>query len=441
MTDHIQEPVAALIAQGEREGCLNLSRFNEFVAEHELEDDDVRSLYDQLDERGIEVSDDCGRETEQSTYVNGDLAVATTDALQLFLNEAGRWPLLTAEEEVELAKRIERGDKEAKDRMINSNLRLVVSIAKRYQGHGLSLLDLIQEGIIGLIRAVEKFDWRRGFKFSTYATWWIRQAVQRGVANKSRTIRIPVHIAEREQRIARAERELAPKLGRQPTEKEVAKHARLPEKQVQEVRSADLVLLLGHGFQPQVEDAAGSGPNVLHLLDTPGLRRFPNGDPHVWLDPHRYSLIVERIGAALHARGAAQRLVARLRVLDGRYRRDLAHCQRHEIVTSHEAFAYLAQRYGLKQVAITGLSPEAEPTPGALRHAVEAVRATRATTVFFETLVSPRIAQTVARETGTHAAVLDPIEGLTSTEQKLGESYFTVMRSNLAHLRAALGCR
>ena len=134
---------------------------------------------------------------------------ATTDALQLFLNEAGRWPLLTAEEEVELAKRIERGDKEAKDRMINSNLRLVVSIAKRYQGHGLSLLDLIQEGIIGLIRAVEKFDWRRGFKFSTYATWWIRQAVQRGVANKSRTIRIPVHIAEREQRIARAERELA----------------------------------------------------------------------------------------------------------------------------------------------------------------------------------------------------------------------------------------
>src|SRR5438034_545887 len=154
MTDHVQEPVAALIAQGEREGCLNLSRFNEFVAEHELEDDDVRSLYDQLDERGIEVSDDCGRETEQSTYVNGDLAVATTDALQLFLNEAGRWPLLTAEEEVELAKRIERGDKEAKDRMINSNLRLVVSIAKRYQGHGLSLLDLIQEGIIGLMGAL-----------------------------------------------------------------------------------------------------------------------------------------------------------------------------------------------------------------------------------------------------------------------------------------------
>ncbi|MFL5941504.1 MAG: RNA polymerase sigma factor RpoD/SigA, partial [Gaiellaceae bacterium] len=192
----------------------------------------------ELERRGIDLRDDCGREAAKSTYVNGDLAVATTDSLQLFLNEAARYALLTADEEVELAKRVERGDPEAKERMINSNLRLVVSIAKKYQGHGLSLLDLIQEGIIGLIRAVEKFDWRRGFKFSTYATWWIRQAVQRGVANKSRTIRIPVHIADREQRIARAERALAPKLGRQPTEEEVAKQAKLPLKQVREVRQA-----------------------------------------------------------------------------------------------------------------------------------------------------------------------------------------------------------
>jgi RNA polymerase primary sigma factor len=238
MAEITNDQIAALLAKGDEEGCVNLSHLNELVQEQELEDDEIRALYEHFEERGIEVSDDCGKEATDSTYVNGNLAVATTDALQLFLNEAGRWPLLTKEEEVELAKLIERGDEEAKERMINSNLRLVVSIAKRYQGHGLSLLDLIQEGIIGLIRAVEKFDWRRGFKFSTYATWWIRQAVQRGVANKSRTIRLPVHIADREQKMARAERVLAPQLGRQPTEEEIAKQAKLPLKQVREVRQA-----------------------------------------------------------------------------------------------------------------------------------------------------------------------------------------------------------
>jgi RNA polymerase primary sigma factor len=232
------DTITTLIAKGEEEGCLNLSSVSEFVQEHELTDEEIERLHAELDERGIELTDDCGHESKDSTYVNGDLAVATTDALQLFLNEAGRYPLLTAEQEVELSKRIERGDLEAKELMINSNLRLVVSIAKKYQGHGLTLLDLIQEGIIGLIRAVEKFDWRRGFKFSTYATWWIRQAVQRGVANKSRTIRIPVHIVERETKMSRAERELTAKLGRPPTEEEIAKASKLPLKQVREVRQA-----------------------------------------------------------------------------------------------------------------------------------------------------------------------------------------------------------
>jgi RNA polymerase primary sigma factor len=231
--------LTALIDRAEEQGCVNLSQFSELLHELDLDEDELAHVYEQLEERGIELSDDCGQVREDdATFANGDLAHATTDALQLFLNEAGRYKLLTAEEEVELAKRIERGDKEAKDLMINSNLRLVVSIAKRYQGHGLSLLDLIQEGIIGLIRAVEKFDYRKGFKFSTYATWWIRQAVQRGVANKSRTIRIPVHIVEREQKIARAERELVTKLGRQPTDQELAKAAKLPLKQVEEVKAA-----------------------------------------------------------------------------------------------------------------------------------------------------------------------------------------------------------
>jgi RNA polymerase primary sigma factor len=234
----VQTEVSALLAKGEDNGCLDLSEVNELVERTELPEEDVDRLYQEAQERGIEIADDCGHERDAPVYVNGDLAVATTDALQLFLNEAGKYPLLTAAEEVELAKRIERGDQEAKDRMINSNLRLVISIAKKWQGHDLPLLDLIQEGIIGLIRAVEKFDWRKGFKFSTYATWWIRQAVQRGVANKSRTIRVPVHISEREQKLRRAERELRAKLDREPTEKELAKAAKLTLAQLREVRRA-----------------------------------------------------------------------------------------------------------------------------------------------------------------------------------------------------------
>jgi RNA polymerase primary sigma factor len=233
------DQLRALMEHADEVGCINLSAFTQVLTELELDDEDVSSLFEQLDERGIELTDDCSLPDVQETHFSNEtVAAMTTDSLQLFLNEAGRYPLLTAAEEVELAKRIERGDSQAKDKMINSNLRLVVSIAKKYQGHGLSLLDLIQEGIIGLIRAVEKFDWRRGYKFSTYATWWIRQAVQRGVANKSRTIRIPVHIVEREQKIARAERELTLKLERPPTDEEVAQTAKLSLKHVREVRAA-----------------------------------------------------------------------------------------------------------------------------------------------------------------------------------------------------------
>jgi zinc transport system substrate-binding protein len=210
---------------------------------------------------------------------------------------------------------------------------------------------------------------------------------------------------------------------------------------VQRIESADLVLLLGHGFQPQLEDAAGHSDKVLLLLDAPGLHRFDNGDPHVWLDPARFALIVEQVGKALHEPKTTERLVAHLRRLDDEYRTGLAHCARHEIVTSHEAFAYLAQRYGLQQVAITGLSPEAEPTPQDLQHVVDVVRRTHATTVFFETLLSPRIADTVASETHTKSAVLNPIEGLTPGQATRGEDYFSLMRANLSALRKALGCR
>jgi zinc transport system substrate-binding protein len=209
---------------------------------------------------------------------------------------------------------------------------------------------------------------------------------------------------------------------------------------VAEVRDADLVLLLGHGFQPQLEDAAGNADNVALLLDTPGLEVHSNQDPHVWLDPVRYAQVVERIGQLLGKRAAAKELEKRLADLDAEYRVGLAHCTRHEIVTSHEAFAYLAERYGLEQIAITGLSPEAEPEPGKLQDVVDLVRERGVTTVYFETLVSPRIAETVARETGAKTAVLDPIEGLTEEEASKGEDYFSLMRANLSSLRAGLEC-
>src|SRR5436190_9573585 len=207
--------IEALLERGEEQGCLNLSEVDDLAKRLEFDDDELDSLHERIDARGIDLTDDCGRTDTNTTnrveFKPEELATSTTDALQLFLNEIRRYPLLTAAEEIELAKRIEKGDMGAKERMINSNLRLVVSIAKKYQGQDLPLLDLIQEGIFGLIRAAEKFDWRKGYKFSTYATFWIRQAIQRGIANRARTIRIPVHIGQRERKIARVERELAAK--------------------------------------------------------------------------------------------------------------------------------------------------------------------------------------------------------------------------------------
>ena len=216
---------------------MNLSELSELVQELGLDEEQTQHLHERIDESGLDITDDCGRtDAAAPQYESGDIAEITSDTLALFLRDIRRHPLLTREEEVELAKRIERGDLEAKERMINSNLRLVVSNARRYQGQDLTLLDLIQEGILGLIRAVEKFDWRRGFKFSTYATFWIRQAMQRGIASQARTIRLPVHIGQRQRKIARAERELAAKLGRAPTDEEVAKAAELTGDEIEETR-------------------------------------------------------------------------------------------------------------------------------------------------------------------------------------------------------------
>jgi RNA polymerase primary sigma factor len=242
------EPLDALadrlVAQAESrpDRCVDVSALSELIEEHALDEDDAQTLEDLLHERGIEVRDDCGRVAESTRYIDEDLAAQTTDALALFMREVRRHPLLTREEEVELAQRIEQGDAEARERMINSNLRLVVSNARRYEGLGLPLLDLIQEGILGLIRAVEKFDHRRGFKFSTYAVLWIRESIQRALANRSRTIRIPVEVGQRERRIARVQRELAAKLGREPDDDEIAQAAGLKADEVRRVRSAPRVV-------------------------------------------------------------------------------------------------------------------------------------------------------------------------------------------------------
>ena len=234
MTAAVSEALEALLSLRAEQGALSPADVADVVLTHDLDEAEAEALAQELAVH--DVAPDAEEEPELDLSIGHGLY--TTDSFQMFLNEAGRYPLLTAAEEVELAKRIEKGDMIAKERMINCNLRLVVSIAKRYQTQRITLGDLVQEGVLGLIRAAEKFDWRKGFKFSTYATWWIRQAVQRGVANKARVIRIPVHIVEREQKISRAERELIAKLERPPTDAEVADRAKLPLKQVREVRNA-----------------------------------------------------------------------------------------------------------------------------------------------------------------------------------------------------------
>jgi RNA polymerase primary sigma factor len=236
--DAAMASLQALVDRGEERGCLSISEVDELAQSLGLADDDLGGLYEQLDSRGVELRDDCGREVEDIPLDESALVSATTDALQLFLNEIGRHRLLTPAEEIDLAKRIERGDLEAKERMINANLRLVVSIAKKYQGSELTLLDLIQEGILGLIRGVEKFDWRKGYRFSTYATWWIRQAVERGMDAKARAIKLPINLVRQQRKLARAENLLALRLDRRPSEQELAREAGMAVEEIRSLRDA-----------------------------------------------------------------------------------------------------------------------------------------------------------------------------------------------------------
>ncbi len=250
------EQIRAIVESAEERGFIDPAQIEAFAAEQELNDQEAEELTRELERTGLEIGQPAATtavaprseavkekgkpsdpvpETEAPPTV---VISGSADSLQLFLADVGRHKLLTAAEEVMLAKRIERGDVSAKRHMIESNLRLVVSIAKGYRGLGVPFLDLIQEGTLGLNRAVEKFDWRRGYKFSTYATWWIRQSVQRAVANHARTIRVPVHVVERQQKLSRAARRLEVELGREATKEELAEATGLPMQHVDEALGA-----------------------------------------------------------------------------------------------------------------------------------------------------------------------------------------------------------
>jgi RNA polymerase primary sigma factor len=250
------DQIRAMVESAEERGFIDPAQLEAFAAEQELNDDEVEELTRELERTGLEIGQPAAAapaappteapkaEKEKEVEPTPEPETPTvaisgsSDSLQLFLADVGRHKLLTAAEEVMLAKRIERGDVTAKRHMIESNLRLVVSIAKGYRGLGVPFLDLIQEGTLGLNRAVEKFDWRRGYKFSTYATWWIRQSVQRAVANHARTIRVPVHVVERQQKLSRAARRLEVELGREATKEELAEATGLPMQHVDEALGA-----------------------------------------------------------------------------------------------------------------------------------------------------------------------------------------------------------
>lgn len=240
-----QELVKELIEKGKKRGSLTYQEIMDTLQSVELTPEQIDDIYDQLHQMGIEVVPETAElealERENGAPAEEDIdlsipeGVGIDDPVRMYLKEIGRIPLLTPEEEIELAKRMEQGDEEAKRRLIEANLRLVVSIAKRYVGRGMLFLDLIQEGNLGLIKAVEKFDYRKGYKFSTYATWWIRQAITRAIADQARTIRIPVHMVETINKLIRVSRNLLQELGREPTPEEIAKEMDIPVERVREI--------------------------------------------------------------------------------------------------------------------------------------------------------------------------------------------------------------
>ncbi len=326
MSDLHEHPeLEELLAESEERGSIATSELEAFVIALDLDDDDVSELRAQLGERNVEILDSATADRSEGSSAGGEVS-DVGDALGLFLRRASRYPLLTAAEEAALAKRIERGDAAAKARMINSNLRLVVSIAKRYQRQGIPLLDLVQEGTIGLNRAVEKFDWRRGFKFSTYATWWIRQACQRAVANQSSTIRIPVHVHDQRRELALTGEALYEALGREPTPLELSDATGIPvDRVVAALESATASVSLNAGVGNDgdgelgdlVADPAAADPveNVHEVLRRAHVRAAVDDLP----DPQR-SVVQLRFGLNGAAPTSLEEISRRLSITRDRVR-------------------------------------------------------------------------------------------------------------------------
>jgi RNA polymerase primary sigma factor len=290
------EELQGLVAQGRERGYLTFEEISSTLEEVEITKEQVSQLHAHLVEHGVDViaADGVSAYKAQRSGESGgskkeelDLTVEPSlDSLRLYLRAIGQVDLLTAQQEVELAKRIERGDMLAKRQMVEANLRLVVSIAKGYLGRGLSFLDLIQEGSLGLIRAVEKFDYRRGYKFSTYATWWIRQAVTRAIADKARTIRIPVHMVEKLNRVAHVERQLVQKLGREPEPVEIAEELRWPVSDVRDIlRVAQLPVSLEKPVGDEDESELGD-----FVADDAVLEPFEEASEHLQKEGVRRAL-------------------------------------------------------------------------------------------------------------------------------------------------------
>lgn len=318
-----------------KKNTLQMSEINDYFASDNLTDDELDEVMNFLDKNNVDVmyvseeedmenldddldlppvlDDDELLEEEEEDLENIDLSVpegvSTDDPVRMYLKEIGSIPLLSGEEEIELAKRIEQGDEDAKQKLAESNLRLVVSIAKRYVGRGMSFLDLIQEGNLGLIKAAEKFDYRKGYKFSTYATWWIRQAITRAIADQARTIRIPVHMVETINKIIRAQRALTQKLGREPSPQEIAKEVNMPADKVREV--------LKISQEPVSLETPIGEEEDSHLGDF-----IPDDNEPVPAEAAEYAVLKEQINEVLDTLTDREQKVLRLRfgLDDGRAR-------------------------------------------------------------------------------------------------------------------------